>query len=204
MLSFPETAHALSAKYMLIEWDEEVHRWTLLPLGKLSGRKLPRQMRKGFLEYDGAAFAAIAFITRRNSYEIVDSMLPAHQKKAVAILEEARERIEKGWTQGAFARNSVGDAVNEDSEQACAWCVTGALMAAPRIAVDDAARFYLHKAIASIDDASQHSLASWNDAPDRTQEEVLAAFDAAIKIARSSRAGATPRKIGSQKTYPHK
>lgn len=35
----------------------------------------------------------------------------------------------KKWTQGANARNKLGEAVNIDSNDACSWCLSGAILA---------------------------------------------------------------------------
>jgi hypothetical protein len=76
----------------------------------------------------------------------------------VDILKAAKAKIEQGWTQRSF-------------------CVEGAILScnAPGLLPLDALR-YLQRAIDT-------PLPWWNDAPGRTQAEVLAAFDRAIQIA---------------------
>ncbi len=47
----------------------------------------------------------------------------------VETLKAARKKIEGkfNWTQGAAARDVIGDAVNADSQYAVSWCALGAI-----------------------------------------------------------------------------
>lgn len=91
-------------------------------------------------------------------------------------LREARALIERGWTQEEFARSKTGRTVKTNSPQAVCWCAYGAL-----IQVDGESDAYpwLCKAI----DPEGDMVTRWNDAPERTQAEVLEAFDKAIDLA---------------------
>ena len=87
-----------------------------------------------------------------------------------AILREARKLVAAGWTQGRFVREIGG--------QKC-YCAEGAIMEA---AYSVGAAWWL-AAGALCKAAASRSLANWNDAPERTKDEVLAAFDKAIGAA---------------------
>lgn len=94
-------------------------------------------------------------------------------------LREARALVERGWTQEAYARNASGDDLEDvdgefdDTEPVC-WCMAGAMMKAGL--EDEADKFVL-------DAIGERYIPEWNDAPERTQAEVLAAFDKAIELA---------------------
>ena len=109
------------------------------------------------------------------------------QHNAREILASARAFIKRGWTQGALARDWHGmkcSAIDED--EACAWCVAGALDAGTYELfgrLDHAgvplAELTLREVVFPDQPASHH-LSDWNDAPERKKEEVLAAFDDGI------------------------
>jgi len=90
------------------------------------------------------------------------------------VLTEARKLIAQGWTQGEYKR--VVDGVE-------CYCLSGAIHQAapydnPR-GLEFAALFLSLRA----DDfylSSSSNLTEWNDAPDRTQEDVLDLIDRAI------------------------
>jgi hypothetical protein len=86
---------------------------------------------------------------------------------------EARALIERGWCQIDQARDALGRDCDPHDPKAVCWCVYGAFNAvdAPNEALKP-----LQLATGEI------LLANWNDAPERTQAEVLAAFDRAIEL----------------------
>jgi hypothetical protein len=88
-------------------------------------------------------------------------------------LREARALIERGWCQRAYGRDADGCSVYEDNPSAICWCASGAINAK----ADYAARRVFGEAIGT------DCIPGWNDAPERTQAEVLAAFDKAIELA---------------------
>jgi len=104
------------------------------------------------------------------------------QTLAAAVLARATQRIREGWCQQTEARDPVGRPVEPWSEQAAAWSLLGALVSAldgpdalPRVplpALADA----MSALAALIDD---HSLSAWNDAPGRTQMDVIAVLERA-------------------------
>lgn len=89
---------------------------------------------------------------------------------------KASEYIRKGWTQGSVARDLNGDAEASMSARAVSWCVAGAITASYR-GVRGAER----AEIASNrlrNHLRTDCLALWNDSPERTQAEVIAALEA--------------------------
>lgn len=90
------------------------------------------------------------------------------------ILLRARARVERGWTQEAFARKASGVSTHPAHEDACSWCLEGATFQLTRIDHLAAARDALRDVVGTTD------LALWNDTSERTKEEVLVAIDAAL------------------------
>lgn len=105
--------------------------------------------------------------------------------QTIIDLTAARELIAKpgGWTHTAFARALSGVWVNPIDVAAVSWCSVGSVFCAtgkenladwgPRegCAIDALSRSLPPTAVA---------LAHWNDAPGRTQAEVVALFTATI------------------------
>jgi hypothetical protein len=87
-----------------------------------------------------------------------------------ADLRKARSFIERGWSQGKYARDADGNACPSGSYRARSWCFNGALSAADiSLNTDD-----------FIADTFKKCRVTWNDKPERTQSEVLAKFDELI------------------------
>ncbi len=102
-------------------------------------------------------------------------------KTIVEILRAARQLlIDRGWTQGTFARDAKGARTLYDAPDAVCYCSLGAIMVVGRGFAPEASTLALTKAIGSGHPAN---VAEWNDAKDRTKEEVLAAYDRAIVLA---------------------
>lgn len=90
------------------------------------------------------------------------------------VLQRGRDRIKKGWCQGAYARNASNYAVNPEWRDAVAWCAEGACACGEINREVDAIK---------VLESCTHSLSpiyKWNDQPRRTQKQVLALFDCAI------------------------
>lgn len=100
--------------------------------------------------------------------------------KVRQILQEARNLIAAGWTKGTFARNADGQAVPNDSKSAQCFCTIGAIR---RVADHGSEPLgpYLEAVVAVRQAAGTRNIPSWNDNSNRTKEEVLEAFDKAIK-----------------------
>jgi hypothetical protein len=109
---------------------------------------------------------------------------------AVDLLRRTHRLVGSGWTQGADARAADGTPIDPWSDEAIAWSLLGALVAALEqeeaqdqglpltelaLALDALAGF--------VDD---DSLARWNDTPERTLAQVESALAAAATEAERS------------------
>lgn len=98
-------------------------------------------------------------------------------KTSVEILTEARTLVarEDGWIQNNFQKECSG--------QMC-YCSVGAVDKAANSNVDfssfDRALRFLYEVTGA------EVLSQWNDKPERTQAEVVAAFDKAIELAKEA------------------
>ena len=96
-------------------------------------------------------------------------------------LRAARKLIEKpeNWCKGDFARNSSGEPVPDESADACAWCVAGALYCRSVDAVSAGRAFMaLHRSLPN----GFLCAPNFNDHPDTTHPMVLDLFDRAIAM----------------------
>jgi hypothetical protein len=90
----------------------------------------------------------------------------------VEKLERAAVIVERGWTQGTFARNEAGERVDMWTKEATCFCVSAALQKVDGRNRSDAwNRFdgYARK-------RGFRHMADFNDAPGRTQAEVAQAL----------------------------
>lgn len=95
------------------------------------------------------------------------------------ILDQAADLIEPegAWTQGWFARDRHGHKVPTWSPDAVCWCAIGAILRAANLpSVAGAARSHIFSLVGPIPD--------FNDAPERTQAEVVAKLREAAALAR--------------------
>jgi hypothetical protein len=100
------------------------------------------------------------------------------------VVRDARRRVASGWCQGEDARDAAGDSVEFWSADARAWSLLGALVtpshATPlgEVVVPLAE---LAAAVVVVAEVLQtQSLKDWNDAPGRTQEQVVSALDVTL------------------------
>jgi hypothetical protein len=100
--------------------------------------------------------------------------------RAVAIIQTATQLIESGWTQGALARDVLGNSISPNDTKAISWCLTGAIEKAKKlhsqngmIQIDQGS--FLYPAI-SLAAGGVLNLAEWNDAPLTTKSKVLLAL----------------------------
>jgi hypothetical protein len=98
-------------------------------------------------------------------------------------LREARALIAKGWTQGEFARTKTGRKTPPKSPSATCFCASGAVIRATGAA--GVAEGLFSQEFRVLRQAVRGNVVIWNDAPERTQAEVLQAFDRAIELAES-------------------
>jgi hypothetical protein len=104
-------------------------------------------------------------------------------------LDEARKLIERGWCQGEYAFYA-GEAIADDADitvDCDCYCAIGALRA---VCGDNftAAHHYLARAV------GDSQTLDWNDAPERTQAEVIEAFRKASQLSRN-RGGCGMKKL---------
>jgi hypothetical protein len=87
----------------------------------------------------------------------------------------ALELIKQGWTQGASARDKDGKEVVSGSPEAVKWSALGAICCSvdARLAKYERAKAKLAAVIGTA------NIIAWDDAPERTQAEVIAAFEKA-------------------------
>lgn len=104
------------------------------------------------------------------------SKLPSQILDAAADLIEPEGR----WTQGAFARTAKGRPIGLRDGAAACWCAVGAIER-----VVGGAIFTADRAFAFAQRSLQSAWAPFNDAPNRTQAEVVAALRKAADLARS-------------------
>lgn len=75
------------------------------------------------------------------------------------------------WTQRAYARKSDGESCRSEDRDAVCWCMSGALR---RCAMDDG--YTDGSKLARLMEKIGVPLSIWNDNPNRTHEEVVAAL----------------------------
>lgn len=102
------------------------------------------------------------------------------------VLEAAADLLSKpgAWTQGAYARGKGNRPVNS-ADEAARFCVLGAMniaAGAPKVNLD---RNEAHIAFANATGIPDYLIATWNDTPGRTQDEVVAKLREAAALART-------------------
>lgn len=115
---------------------------------------------------------------------------------AAAALRKAKSLlVEKGWTKYHFAVKADGTACDDyDDPNLVAYCASGALRAAAGSAdwCDSEAFIEARHALNFVRNADHNSIITWNDDPATKKEDVLAVFDAAIKLVEEGTPNETP------------
>lgn len=112
-------------------------------------------------------------------------------KTAAEVLRVARELVARpgGWCQRALARTASGHPAPTHSREAVCFCARGALMRAAGMQPELV--LFSPRAEAALDAAAREQgfigFVGYNDAPGRTQAEVVALYDAAIAKLEASR-----------------
>jgi hypothetical protein len=116
-------------------------------------------------------------------------------KDVRTVLVEARDLLRTGWTQRAPARDDAGVETSATDARSTCWCVLGAVYAVTmrmeRALGLDPFRLFpagrcdpwataRWRAISSLESHIDVSIVVFNDAPDRTQEQVIDLFDRTI------------------------
>jgi hypothetical protein len=101
-------------------------------------------------------------------------------KTVSEILSAAADLLEPegAWAQGDLARNAEGDCVSTISDSAVCWCTVGAIYR-----VSD---YYCDEALGTLEHILSGGIANWNDAPERTQAEVVAKLREAAALSKAS------------------
>lgn len=114
-------------------------------------------------------------------------MTPTQEHKTPAdILNAAAELIEPEgrWWRGDFAADASGAAVDECSPSAVCWCALGALTRAiGGLGAEQSWQLYQSARGLLIEHVGEDDISDWNDAPERTQAEVVAALREAARRA---------------------
>lgn len=105
----------------------------------------------------------------------------AEQSEVAAVLNKAASLVEQGWTQGDWAVDSAGHPVDVHNREACAWCLNAAVVRARDTARHIPEWGPIQRAVTQAIGSSMW--ARWNDAPGRTQAEVVAALRQAAELA---------------------
>ena len=106
------------------------------------------------------------------------------EMKTYDVLKMAADLVDKGWTQGAFARLADGTRTSSYDPLAASFCLTGALLVA---SCRDSESIFSDTSYSSclsvlrdllknrgeIDLAEGEDLGAWNDKPDRKKREVV-------------------------------
>ena len=103
-------------------------------------------------------------------------------KTPLQILKDGRQLlIDKGWTQGTYAKDIHGDYIDPAGSDAACFCGHGAIYAAGGYRGVGTPPGNVAQAELALNAAIQDAhFPAFNDAPGRTVEEVLAKFDEAI------------------------
>lgn len=105
------------------------------------------------------------------------------------VLDRAADLIEPEgkWTQGgSYALSALGNSIDSIDPEAACFCAMGAVYRSAGVST-----WHKTGALELVDKARKHlatmlgvAMASWNDAPERTQPEVVAALRKAAALAR--------------------
>lgn len=99
--------------------------------------------------------------------------------KPSEALAYAAKCVEYGWTQKRFAADAAGLSIDPRDQRAARFCVVGGICrATPGVDLRRRALDVLHRVVG-------HNLSDWNDAPKRTQAQVVAALREAARRARA-------------------
>lgn len=98
--------------------------------------------------------------------------------QAVELLRRVEARLRQGWTQGAWARDARSRRLGASSSRARCWCIAGAVWAER----DERPPLVSARALCALRGVCGVDLLGWNDAPGRTQAEVLDAVAQAIDL----------------------
>lgn len=97
----------------------------------------------------------------------------AMKRKWAGALREARGVLERGWTQGSFARDANAYSVSSKNPDATCWCAAGAIQKV----VGCPEAYFIWDAISDVlHDETGQTISEFNDSQ-KTVEPVLEVFD---------------------------
>lgn len=107
-------------------------------------------------------------------------------KTVVDILKAGRQRLTDlaKWTQGCLARDALGTPITTSDVNAVCWCAFGVLYSFNNSSLAAEAFHPLFRAVHRRNRLVD--IGTYNDAPERTHEEILALYDDAIAEAAST------------------
>ena len=98
------------------------------------------------------------------------------------IMKQSRENLANGWCQRDFGQDARGLSVPIiDIRQAVKVCMKGAIYKASATSSAEEAVLSLVMKHCQLKDPKYDTIGGFNDSADRTQEECLEVFDAAIR-----------------------
>jgi hypothetical protein len=105
--------------------------------------------------------------------------------EVVKRLKRARELLEQGWCKGDLAHDKEGALVDVYCDKVYSVCLMGACMRAEWEASPSGVGWFLLDELVAggVEARGYADIARYNDAPERTKEEVLALMDETIKTA---------------------
>ena len=129
-----------------------------------------------------------------------------NRQQQLEVFKRIKDSITQGWCQGDMAKNEHGFPVAIRSEDACRWCLLGAIKKAvcpnePRDITQAFTREYhdnIHECCDIIRGVTHKpiDITMWNDYYLRTQDEVIEVVD---EVIRQMENGFTPERV---KAYP--
>lgn len=96
------------------------------------------------------------------------------------LLQRIHDRISQGFCQNTLARNKAGKPVSPKNDDACMWCLTGAVLREIKTGdeKDISVYQYLSERVWELTDGRDYLLSDFNDS--HPKEEVLAFLDGVI------------------------
>lgn len=99
-------------------------------------------------------------------------MIPHHIRR---VLGAVRERLARGWCQHYVAVNAAGQEVTLGSTQAVSWCLVGAV--SMEVRAGNRIPYSEFCEVVEFLRSQVGDPVAWNNAPERTQEDVLHFLD---------------------------
>lgn len=103
--------------------------------------------------------------------------------ETASILNAAADICERGWAQRAWARDRQGAKVGGASVTAVCWCAGDAIFQAAKVIAPQGYFGAVQTACRALRRHINANIATWNDAPARTQAEVVETLREAARLA---------------------